>query len=308
MARREAMAYHLCLPKMWQHRSKYLSPALVVLLSGVFTVYQFRNYEPVAAVELSSALSEALIALLALAGLLLVQVLQDVKRMYRALLVGFTALFVSLLTDVLDEFLEQPDLVTTIFEDLLQITGYALIIVGIWFWILHNNEMTAKLKRLATTDHLTSASNRRQFEEAIGRDIQRAARYAKEVLSVIIFDIDRFKKINDTFGHPVGDEVLRTIARIVRDNIRVTDMFARIGGEEFTVSTPRTELAGAQFVAEKLREAIQAHTFETVGAVTIGVGVAELKQDEDIEAFVGRADGAMYEAKESGRNRVIVAN
>ena len=228
---------------MRMKRLKYLSPILVLIISGIFVTYQLLNYEALEEVEIPSALSKAFVAVLVLVGLFIIQNIREVERTYRVLMLGFTALFVSLVTDVLDEFLKQPDLITTFFEDLCQIIGYVLVIVGIWLWIIHNRHMTDELKQMAITDHLTGAHNTRQFGEARKQEINRAVRYA-EALSLIMFDIDHSKRINDNFGHHAGDEVLRSVAEIVRRNIRVTDIFARIGGDEFTVLTSGTDMEG----------------------------------------------------------------
>jgi len=272
----------------------------------IFAAYQFLNYEAVEKIEMYSVLSEALVTLSALIALFIIQHIRELKRIYVFLVIGFTVLFISLLTDVVDEFLQQPDYITTVFEDLFQIVGYVLIIIGIWKWIVHNKRMTNSLQRLATTDHLTGAYNRRRFGEAIKYEIHRAVRYA-DTLSLIMFDLDHFKKINDTYGHNAGDEVLKTVADRVKDNIRVTDIFARVGGEEFTILVPATGLEGAKVVADKLRQSIESHAFETVGIVTASFGVAEFERDEAIDALIKRADNALYEAKEHGRNRVVIA-
>ena len=286
---------------------KYLPIILVLLGSVIFAAYQFLNYEAVEKIEIYSVLSEALITLSALIALFIIQHIRELKRIYVFFVIGFTALFISLLTDVVDEFLQQPDYITTVFEDLFQIVGYVLIIIGIWKWIVHNKHMTNSLQRLATTDDLTGAYNRRRFREVIKYEVHRAVRYA-DTLSLIMFDLDHFKKINDTYGHNVGDEVLKTVADIVKDNIRVTDIFARVGGEECTVLAPAIGLEGAKVVAEKLRKSIESHAFETVGTLTASFGVAEFKTDEAIDALIKRADNALYEAKKHGRNRVVIAD
>lgn len=252
-------------------------------------------------------LSEALIALLTLVALFIIQHIRELKRIYVFFVIGFTALFISLLTDVVDEFLQQPDYITTAFEDLFQVVGYVLIVIGIWKWIVHNKHMTNSLQRLATTDDLTGAYNRRWFGEVIKYEVHRAVRYA-DTLSLVMLDLDHFKKVNDTYGHHAGDEVLKTVADIVKGNIRATDIFARVGGEEFTVLAPATHLEGAEVVAEKLRKRIERRTFETVGTLTASFGVAEFNRDEAVDALIKRADDALYEAKKHGRNRVVIAD
>jgi diguanylate cyclase (GGDEF)-like protein len=159
-----------------------------------------------------------------------------------------------------------------------------------------------RLKRLASTDELTQAFNRSKFEEIIGREMDRAA-HLRLPLSVIIFDIDRFKAVNDSFGHLTGDHVLRTLANIARESIRDTDYLVRWGGEEFLIVSPGTGIDKAMLVAERLRQLMGAHVFEYIGPVTASFGVAEYREGESKDSFILRADSAMYNAKRT-RNRV----
>ncbi len=285
---------------------KYLLTIVVLLVSVIFAAYQFLNYEAVEKIETFSVLSKGLITLLALISWFIIQDIRELERIFTFSVIGFTVLFISLLTDLLGEFLEQPDYITTVVGDLFPIVGFVLVFIAVSKWIVHNNQMTDTLQRFATTDDLTGAYNRRQFGEVIKYEIHRAVRYA-DTLSLIMFDLDHFKRINDTYGHNAGDEVLKTVADIVKDNIRVTDTFARVGGEEFTVLAPATGLEGAKVVADKLRKSIESHAFETVGTVTASLGVAEFERDEAIDALIKRADNALYEAKKHGRNRVVIA-
>lgn len=162
-----------------------------------------------------------------------------------------------------------------------------------------------ELKRLATTDKLTGAFNRMKFQEIIEIEIERVKRH-NQPLSMIIFDIDHFKTVNDNYGHSTGDYVLKTIADIVRENIRKIDYFVRWGGEEFMIISSETKLADASALAERMREIIENYTFEGVGRITVSFGVTEFKEDDTENSFVKRADDAMYLAKSKGRNFVEV--
>lgn len=159
-----------------------------------------------------------------------------------------------------------------------------------------------RLKKIAATDELTQALNRSKFEEIIGKEMDRAAR-SRQPLSVIIFDIDRFKMVNDNFGHLTGDHVLRTLADIVREHIRDSDYLVRWGGEEFLVVSPETGIEKAMMVAERLRKVMGEHMFEYMGPVTASFGVAEYREGESRDSFILRADTAMYNAKRT-RNKV----
>ncbi|WP_281951974.1 GGDEF domain-containing protein [Nitrosophilus kaiyonis] len=167
--------------------------------------------------------------------------------------------------------------------------------------IQKNHELNIKGK----LDALTGALNKRAFNEIIGYKIMESKHF-KTPLTMIIFDIDLFKKINDTYGHPVGDKVLSEFASVIRRNIRKSEIFVRWGGEEFIILLQNTTLYNGTMVAEKLRKAIENHIFPEVKKVTASFGVTPLKDDDTIESFIKRADEALYYAKENGRNRVEV--
>lgn len=162
-----------------------------------------------------------------------------------------------------------------------------------------------KLSLLATTDPLTGISNRLKFNAELDVEMDRARRY-RVALCLIMFDIDYFKRINDTHGHHAGDRVLKEMAGLVSDNIRSTDWFGRWGGEEFLVLATHKNLEEAAQFAEKLRELIDAFTFNGGLHVTVSFGVTEFKPDDTIEAFTNRVDEALYKAKKNGRNRVEI--
>jgi diguanylate cyclase (GGDEF)-like protein len=156
---------------------------------------------------------------------------------------------------------------------------------------------------LATVDPLTRAFNRRKLSEILADETSRARRYATP-LSVILFDIDHFKRVNDTYGHDAGDVVLTEMARLVMGLLRENDRLARWGGEEFLVVAPGVGLEGAAELAERLRAAVAAQAFPGVPGVTASFGVAQYRPGEPPEPLVKRADAALYRAKEGGRNRV----
>ncbi len=160
-----------------------------------------------------------------------------------------------------------------------------------------------ELERVAATDRLTGAWNRRWFDEAIHAEIERAQRYG-HALSLIMIDIDQFKRINDRYGHARGDSVLSDLAARIRDEIRGADSLTRWGGEEFIVLAPATSLEGAVPLAEKLRLRIERSAFAGVDPITISLGVTEYRPGQRAEDVVAAADVAMYRAKQRGRNRV----
>jgi len=164
-----------------------------------------------------------------------------------------------------------------------------------------------EIYRLTIVDGLTQVHNKRYLYEALERELIRARRHSR-LLTVMMFDIDHFKRINDLHGHLAGDFVLKELARIVQSRIRRAEVFARYGGEEFCIILPETMLEGAVELGERLRQQIQEHTFafqQDKMRVTVSVGCAVLT-DEDRNAgeLLKRADERLYEAKNSGRNRV----
>ncbi len=154
-------------------------------------------------------------------------------------------------------------------------------------------------------DPLTQIYNRSYFLQRLEKEIIRAQRYNRP-LSIAILDIDNFKKINDKYGHPAGDEVLKQLCRLIEENIRSTDIFARIGGEEFAILMPETSATTAFVMAERLRKTIEETEFlinDATVSLTVSFGVTSYRKTDSSEGFIKRADRALYQAKELGKNR-----
>ncbi|SIS41706.1 PAS domain S-box-containing protein/diguanylate cyclase (GGDEF) domain-containing protein [Neptunomonas antarctica] len=160
-----------------------------------------------------------------------------------------------------------------------------------------------RIEKFAISDYLTKLNNRVKLDEELLKEIKRANRY-KTPLSVIMLDIDYFKKVNDSYGHQMGDIVLQQIAHILRDNTRAVDTVGRWGGEEFLIVAPSTSLASAVQLAEIIRAVIENHTFDIMDSQTASFGVASHQSDDTLETLTARADKALYRAKNNGRNRV----
>lgn len=197
-------------------------------------------------------------------------------------------------------------------EIFVEISLSAVRIKGGWHAVGIARDITARkqaeqqLELLATTDPLTGASNRRRFDEALRTEVARSRRYGVP-LSLVIFDIDYFKRVNDSLGHPVGDQVLVRLAELIFGNIRETDVFARLGGEEFAILAPNCDLPCARQFAEKLRGVVERHAFPDVDGLTCSFGVAGYRDGDGQDTLVKRADEALYCAKGEGRNRVVIA-
>lgn len=164
-----------------------------------------------------------------------------------------------------------------------------------------------EIYRLMTIDGLTQVHNKRHFQESLEREFARSKRYGNP-FSLVLFDIDHFKKINDTYGHLAGDEVLRKLGPLLKKRVRTNDIVARVGGEEFAVILPEAGQAGGLALAEKLRSLVESEEFIYNGIlvpVTVSLGVASYEaHTENAEAVVSLADEKLYEAKRGGRNRV----
>ncbi len=160
-----------------------------------------------------------------------------------------------------------------------------------------------KLRELATRDQLTRSYNRHALVMFLEKHLYLAQRYGTP-FSVILIDIDNFKKINDTYGHITGDKVLKTLARVVKRNLRRTDIFGRWGGEEFLIILPFND--NPYPVAEKIRRVVSEHRFEKVEHITISLGATSYIEGDDMDSIITRADEALYEAKRLGKNRVVV--
>ncbi len=163
--------------------------------------------------------------------------------------------------------------------------------------------MIGELDQLASTDKLTGAWNRRRFEETVETEMDRLRRYGQR-LSLMILDVDHFKKINDQYGHPVGDQVLVDLSNTIRSSLRASDSLTRWGGEEFVILCPNTTAEIVSKLAERLRKKIATVSFKEVGTITVSFGVAECGPSETWEQWLHRADEALYLAKSGGRDQV----
>ncbi|MDS4031287.1 MAG: diguanylate cyclase [Candidatus Contendobacter sp.] len=181
--------------------------------------------------------------------------------------------------------------------------GLPTRVCGIVADISDRKRLEERLRWLAITDPLTGAFNRRYLLQVMEREVSRVQRYARP-LSLIMFDIDHFKRINDTFGHEQGDAVLKGVAALVRERLRHSDIFVRWGGEEFMVLATETELPNAIALAETLRTVLRQSPFAEVGPVTISTGVAQYRPPETLDQWLKRVDNLVYQAKREGRDHV----
>lgn len=202
------------------------------------------------------------------------------------------------------------------YQYMLAAVGLILLFLSILATIFVRRALDAEtearrlLQRFASTDALTGLANRRSFMEALGRSIKRTDGDADKTMCLAIFDIDHFKRINDRYGHPAGDEVIREVAHRALASLRKRDLVARIGGEEFAVILPAADLETAKSACERLRTAFAGKPLVRNGAIipfTTSIGITECQSGDDIDHLMARADAALYEAKTSGRDQIRLA-
>lgn len=184
----------------------------------------------------------------------------------------------------------------------------AILILTSSFMLMINDKFMGEILRLATMDSLTGIYNRAAIEQLILKEIDRSKRYNLP-MSLLLLDLDHFKKINDTYGHQVGDHTLQKLVETVSQVLRDHDLFGRFGGEEFTILLPETDLVNGHIVAERIRNIVDKTPIKTGSksfGLTISIGLATLNhQDDDFAELFRRADMGLYKAKQSGRNRVV---
>lgn len=175
---------------------------------------------------------------------------------------------------------------------------------------LRRAHLYSKLQAMAITDGLTQVASRRFCLERLGEELERSKKFSY-AFSVLMLDVDMFKGCNDTFGHLVGDAVLREVAKSIKENLRLIDLVGRYGGEEFLIILAETDKEGAKFAAERIRQAVESkkvHAYDEDLHVTVSIGVASFPADAGTpQALIEKSDAALYLAKQSGRNRVVTA-
>lgn len=179
----------------------------------------------------------------------------------------------------------------------------ALVLIGIWLTITHFQK---RLEAMATTDRLTGVASRHAYDILMDQAIRDARRF-KQPLSIIMVDVDHFKKINDSQGHPAGDRVLTGVANAIRVSLRSSDIICRWGGDEFLVALRNCDIVNAERLAQTIRQTVEGASFGLEGRnlqATVSVGIAVLEPDETVDGFIARVDAALYAAKQTGRNKV----
>jgi len=250
-----------------------------------------------------SALAVIGIYLMVLLILVAMQPLSFLPYTYSLLTAGLGLWLEAALIDVLDKVLVQPGWMAGVGSDWLRLSGLLLVTFGVFRLVRQLRGQMQRLNELATLDELTRLYNRRYLLTQAQRWLKPGA----SGLTLIMFDIDRFKQVNDNFGHAVGDETLKDIARLVGMDCPPGALLGRLGGEEFAILLPSRDVEAGQRVAEQCRARLAAST-TAAGTVTASFGVTgQQPADASFEALMRRADTALYAAKNAGRNLVCVA-
>ncbi len=224
---------------------------------------------------------------------------QTQRAVRLALLYLFTLFLLSLLGALRGHFRAEH------LNALAQFFGANLAYVSLLYVLVRVREGYLEARLDAYTDPLTGLRNRRYLDLILERELFRARRYRRP-LSLLVLDLDNFKRINDTHGHPVGDRVLRALARCLEEHIRQSDRAVRLGGEEFAILLAETPLAQAVRMASRLRQAVAALRVFPAEGISVSIGVAEARPEDSPLSLLKRADDALYQAKRRGKNRVEV--
>lgn len=283
---------------------------LYTTLFGIaFAIYHFAVVSTVDKIDIYSLISESGVAAILLLLLYQVSQLNIEKKVFNSLNLGFSLLFIALLTDSFDEYFVHSTLTTTIFEDGFELAGFILVLYGTHHWIINQRKHVEELKKLSITDELTGLHSRRHFNEQIQNELA-LFRRTHRPFSVMMIDVDNFKQINDQYGHAAGDLVLKSFADTLRQHLRDYDTIARWGGEEFIVLMRDTNVGNSQLFSETVRfntEKLELIYEDQHIPFTVSVGIAVSKStDISSDSIIKRADNRLYKAKESGKNQVVI--
>lgn len=286
----------------------YFFPFIVITINVINALYIVHNSTSVAHIDYVSLITEALVASLPLYGIFISnRLLKEEPYVFIPLFIGFSLLSISTVTDALDELYDEPALENIIFEQFCEVIGLFLIIFSLNRWLKFVQKLNLKLYELAHTDDLTGIANRRRYISTLENEIARARRYLN-TFSIITIDIDHFKAINDSYGHDMGDKILQNVCKVLKMQIRLSDLLARTGGEEFAILLINTDSSKAKIVAENCRSSLMSNEFLKTYHITASFGVAEFSEKQTIEDILKKADAALYQAKTNGRNTVVLSS
>lgn len=283
-------------PYLLQHRRTFTLTLGVLLLAEVACHLLWLPWLPKSWLFSIGGLAELMVLVIILLMFWGVQREPLPDTAYNWLTSGLSLWLVSAVADLMDEVVQQPRWLSAFGEDLMRVCGMALVAIGVFRLMRHARRVHLQLNVLAHTDELTGLCNRRHFNR-LGEAMQ------AQGMGLLLLDLDHFKAVNDTFGHSVGDEVLRELGRILAIQCPPEGIAARLGGEEFAVLLPDMPDGRLQDIAEQIRLAVAAVHVNDSLQLTTSVGVGRLRLGETLEQLQQRTDRALYRAKALGRNR-----
>ena len=277
---------------------------LIVIASILLLTYHGLFSVIISDIDYFNFLTETLVTIIVFISIVYINI--KFNNEHHRINLGLIILFISLLTDTLDEIYISHAMIGTVFEDLLQIVGFVVLLVGIKQWLNSEAKIKTQLYELAHTDTLTKLVNRRHFDNVLKLEFQRYFR-SGNTFCVLLMDIDHFKSVNDNQGHNFGDAVLIQFSDVTNQNIRTNDVLCRWGGDEFALLLPNTNLEQSILVSEKIRESISTTNFGIAGSkmppITISIGCTQAKKSDTIDSLFQRVDKLLYTSKDNGRNQ-----
>ncbi|TMM46008.1 GGDEF domain-containing protein [Colwellia ponticola] len=282
-----------------------IADAIIVILMSIFFLYVYKTHKvALASLLMSLLLIAIIIAFITVHGLSIIYWYYPLVLAIFYLNHQRTAIILCVVSTVTITLLLYP---TTNFAE-VSVIFVSMLLTSIFSFVIFRSYkgVQAKLKLLATTDPLTSTGNRRALDSELNKAILSQERQ-KKTMCLILLDLDNFKKINDTYGHLIGDDILVTLTKLLVNNIRMLDTLYRYGGEEFIIAPLYVDLKTAAIIAEDMRAVVEEHVFTDDISMTLSLGVAQFNDKETPSQWIARADAALYIAKDSGRNKVYLA-
>lgn len=293
----------------------FLVPGTVLLISCLYVLGSARSFPPTKAADTIGRieiLCESISTLFSFLCLFMLSLLRRRNRIFRLLLTGTIIFYFSQLQDLLDEFF-LPPVWAAMVENVGFPTGIIFVSIGWYLWAKLQLRLIGELRRvkegykqLSLRDELTGLYNSRQLFQQLPGELGRAGRYGRD-FSLLALDLDNFKAYNDRYGHLEGDEVIRRMAEVLRNNLREADTAFRYGGEEFFVFLPEVREEGAAAMAERICREFHRESFRPEGETvhgSVSIGVTQFRREDTEKSILRRADQAMYRAKARGKNRV----
>lgn len=284
-----------------------LKVVVIILSVIILAVISHLNFTSFENIRYFNLITESFMAIVASYFFIKTDLVRQ-KSYYWIVTIGFYLFFIALVVDSLDQLYYHPPLYTAIMEKSLKVIGYGIVFFGVKLWFDEFSQLNLKLKKLASEDNLTSLFNRRGVQNELDKFHKRSKK-ENQTYSLIIIDLDDFKLVNDTFGHLIGDEILKRIGHFFRSLANANQKVGRWGGEEFAMIIYGKDDIEAAEICNELRLQVEAMDMSDIlgdHKVTMSFGVSELKGDKNYLETLKRADKALYVSKKSGKNCVTI--